>query len=291
MTTEDTPTSDVGEIAALARSTTTPTTLEPGAVVVTSNADGSSAVVDLRDLAGAPPAKHGAPLFTDTESLLAYLKVHQVSGTTLYADDAHFRVVAVIDDHAEAAAAWGDHRAVLEYQATPDWLAWQKIDGELMPQEEFALFVEEQARSIIDPPAADVYEMAEHFEATSGEKFRSTKRLANGQVQLLFDQTVEASAGLNGELTIPETITVRLEPFDGAGAVDLVARFRYRLRGGAVKFGLVLDRPDLVLKEALAREHEKIATGTKLTVLKGKPAPARSDRAQVRVTQLPMPQR
>ena len=94
-------------------------------------------------------------------------------------------------------------------------------------------------------------EMAQSFRVTNNASFRSSKRLASGEQQFMYDETVEAKAGRSGELTVPATFVLLLAPFIGEEERQVVAKLRYRMGGGSFQIGYKLFRPDKVVRDAL----------------------------------------
>lgn len=219
----------------------------------------------------APARKKGTVALTTPASLSQYVNAHKVDGTEIYADWRATKAVAVINDHSAAEPGWGDHRAVLTLQLTPEWKSWLALDGKYMPQTDFAEHIIDTAGDIVDPPTADLLEMAETFQAHSSVQFKSGARLRDGQRQLTYVETVDAQAGRGGNVTIPDAIRLFLAPFDGAEPVEMGARFRYRINGGDLRLGYVLDRPDLVLRTAFAAVVGGVEEQTGITALWGTP--------------------
>jgi len=218
-----------------------------------------------------PLRKRGSVALTTPASLSQYVNAHKLDGTEVYADWRQRRATAVINDHDGASAGWGDHRATLTLQATPEWTAWAALDGKYLPQTDFAEHIIATTADIVDPDAADLLEMAETFTATQSVQFKSGSRLQNGQRQLIYVETIDAQAGPAGNVTIPESILLKLAPFDGAEPVAMGARVRYRINGGDLRIGYVLDRPDLVLREAFATVMAGVESETGITALWGTP--------------------
>lgn len=218
-----------------------------------------------------PRRKKGVVALTTPASLSQYVDAHKGDGTEIYADWRARRATAVLNDHG-GHAGWGDHRAVLTLMATPEWTTWTALDGKYMSQVEFAEHIIDTTADVVDPPAADLLEMAETFTATKTLNFKSGNRLKDGQRQLTYVEVVEAQAGAAGNVTIPDSILLRLAPFDGAEPVEMGARVRYRINDGALRLGYVLDRPDLVLRTAFAAVVEGIEARTGITALWGTPA-------------------
>lgn len=239
--------------------------------------------IDVEKYNQIPHRKTGSVKHRDVESFAQYVNRHrQPDGTTLWANAVGGTVTAVLNDHEQirddqpeitttAFAGWGDHRATLTVEHTPDWLRWLAGDGKLVDQATFAEHLEDLAHTIIRPHAAEMVELAQHFQAARNVDFESARRLDSGEVQLMYRETIGATAGKRGELAIPDQIFIAVEPFAGSERVELTARFRYRLAESAVKLGYRLVRPDKARDEAFAALLDDLSTRVELDVMHGTP--------------------
>lgn len=228
-------------------------------------------VVDLERYLPAPNRKRGVVLVHRAASLAQYVNVHKIDGTELYADEQAATVVAVFNDHAHGSPGWGDHRAALHVRSTPEWKRWKALDGKIGDQETFAEHVEISLLDIVDPPGADMLELAQSFHATKAAIFKSDRRLATGQVQVQYEETLAASAGVQKNMAIPATFTLNLRPFEGSDQYDVTARLRYRLVEGHLRIGYALDRPDEIVRQAFDDVLSDIENLTDIVPLHGQP--------------------
>lgn len=165
---------------------------------------------------------------------------------------------AILNDHrATAVPEWGDHRAQLVVQHTPEWSAWCAMSGQLVDQETFAEFIEDHLADIVAPAAADMLEIAQSLHVARSSEFSSARRLSDGQTQLTYRQDQSATAGATGTMEIPGTVTLSIAPFIGADTQAVTARFRYRLNGGNLKLGIILNHPDRVIDRAVTRMRDQ----------------------------------
>lgn len=206
--------------------------------------DGALRVTSVEKWLLRPARKRGQVEVHDIASLNAYLARHGTTGTTVYADARTRTVTAVIDDHDTANPGWAGHRVTLNVVRTAEWELWRDLSGKLVSQLQFAEVIEDRAVDCLDPDAATMLELAQSFQATRDARFEGGIRLASGETRLSFAETINAAAGRKGDLAIPQVITLALRPFDGTGLYKVPARFRYRVRDGALTLGIVLDRPD-----------------------------------------------
>ena len=209
----------------------------------------------------------------DASSLMDYATTFKNEHTRMYADVQKFRVVAVLDDHGPAAPAWCDHKATLACRFDPDWEKWRDNDRKQMSQTEFAEFIEDQIEQIVSPDdsgmptGAQMLKVATSLEATTDVKFKSGIRLASGQRQISYLETVDGSAGEDGKLDIPEEFSISVAPFEGAKAYTVPARLRYRIQGGQLVMFYALRGRERFERQVFGEILEQIREGTKLPVL------------------------
>jgi uncharacterized protein YfdQ (DUF2303 family) len=229
-------------------------------------------IIDLERFLPAPRRTRGAVELHTAGSLGAYVIRHKdEAATTLYASEKDALVVAVLNDAEAFLPGWGDHRATLRLRQTDPWKHWHGSDGDLMSQTSFAEHIEAGLPEITDPPALDMLELAQTFEAATSVAFKSASRLADGQRALHYEETIEARAGQTGSIVIPKTLGLTIVPYEGSEPFELSARFRYRLNGGKLTLGYVLVRPNDVLRQAFEDALAAIERDTELTAFHGSP--------------------
>jgi uncharacterized protein YfdQ (DUF2303 family) len=242
-------------------------------VIAVADGPGRVRVVDLEPYGPHPRRPKGMRVVYDAASFAAYLRRHEVAATEVYADVQDAKVVAILDSHEAAgtmtgiagAPGWQDHRITLKLTQSPSWLAWAANDGKFLPQEEFAEFAEMQAVDVREPSPADLLELAQRLTMTKGVEYESGQRLADGQTQLVYKETVHARAGQRGDLEIPSVLRLALKPYIGGPTYGVTARFRYRLRGTQLVLGYVLERPDLILESAFGDVVDSLREGQQTT--------------------------
>lgn len=265
-------------VADLAAAGTAPHELDPAKVYSLVVPDGGEQeTLDLGYLLPAPRRTSGLAKFDDAESFTEYYKVHAPADLVfLYASEEKRSVAAVFNDDQAGAPGWRDHRAVLELKHTPEWLHWTSASGRLINQVDFAEHIEAGLAEIVKPTAADMLELAQSFEATSKNEFKSSHRLSSGQRELVYAEKVEAGAGANRKIPIPDTFDLGIAPWIGADRFKVTARLRYRIEGSRLLLGYTLVRPHEVLTDAFSQVLERLGESTGATVLRGAPAPARA---------------
>jgi uncharacterized protein YfdQ (DUF2303 family) len=173
----------------------------------------------------------------------AYFKRFADEDSTVLANQSTNTVVAVLDYHQEdpeatgegPEARWGSHRLILTLQDSDEWKAWAGKNTVHMDQTTFAEFIESNGLDIIAPSAATMREVSRDLKAKNQVEFSSSTRLANGQIQLTYQENIKGSFG-TGDVEVPETFTIKIPIFAGGPLVELVARLRYRINSGKLDF-------------------------------------------------------
>ncbi|MFJ2183411.1 DUF2303 family protein [Streptomyces anulatus] len=255
-----------------------PHQLDPGFIYTIVTPGGGVQKVDLTgpEHTGIPARKSGTTLVRDVDSFLAYFDKHSDESTEVYADVESRTITAVLDAHTANNARWSGHRLELRLRATSAWRAWTSMDGQLVPQGQFAEFIEDNLVDLVEPDSATMLELAESFEATTSAEFQSSQRLDSGQRRFSFVEDVQAKAGHKGEITIPATLTLALRPFEGCEAYRVIARFRYRLdrQKGELRLGFKIERPEDILTSAFEDIRALVDDGIpeEIAVLNGAPS-------------------
>jgi len=266
----------------LTREAVAPREIEPG-LYLAADAETGSRIIDVRDqiqrTKDHPLRKTGAVTLTQHDSFVEYLGKHALPETELWADIDHDRIVAVINAHSgyaedldtEGAAGWGDHRATLQLVTTQDWRDWTDNSGKMLPQTEFAEFVEQHLPNFVRPAAADMLELAQTIKGHTKVSFESSKRVKSGETSIEWREETTAAAGKKGALEIPDTIDLGIQVYEGGTPYRLVARFRYRIGGGQLALGYVLERAGDVHRDAFGQVVQQVAADAERDVWHGTP--------------------
>lgn len=219
---------------------------------------------DKFEYADKPRRKAGTYKVHDAASLVAYLDKHADADTEVWADTVAAKITGVLDANGNTGiddARHEQHRVEYSVLYTEAWKAWKALDGKLVDQSAFAEHIEDRAIDIVRPSAADMLELAQSFRATSDVTFKSSKRLSSGERQLEYREQVDAGAGRDGQMEIPETFDLGLKPFEGAEAFKVVARLRYRIVNGHLAIGYKLERPEDIIRDAFLSVVQKVQEG------------------------------
>lgn len=258
---------DAAVVAELAERSVCPAEVTAGAVdeflVRDSNGTQHIEVIDHEHLLDRPRRRRGTvtALDADSFSLLVTDLGAQNGKTSIYADITVLKLTAILNDH-DVDAGWRDDRVELSIVRTPQWTRWLSLHDKLSEQTAFALHIEENLADIVDPPAADMLELAMSFEATIDATFKSASRLKDGARQFTFNESIEARAGKDGSITVPEGFTISVSPVEGSDPVTVRAKLRFRLNSGQLKIGYSLEDPAGVERKAFDDVVAKVGEST-----------------------------
>lgn len=215
--------------------------------------------------------KSGTVVLASVDSLIQYM-VDQIKPDDAYgyADIAERTITAVFNDQRSAIAGWRDHRAVYKAEHTTEWAMWVNRNKNKFSQLEFAEFIEDNIADLNGEEAGLLLNVATTIAAKTAINFSSAKRLDNGQNQLVYNEVIDATAGANGELKIPQKFTLGIRIFKNGDPYAVTARLKYRMGNGQVSFFYELERPERSVEDAFNTYVEKVATASGYTVLLGK---------------------
>lgn len=226
--------------------------------------------VDLKDLEHHLPAPvriRQAVKVLDAKTFIDYVNRFANAASAVFCNGPEGRTfTAVLDYHQPDQPSWSSHKATYQCPTTVEWSNWRQGDRKKLSQAEFAEFIEENIKDIVQPEgnhaaptAADMLEISRTLEAKKNISFRQGVRLDNGQVQLTYNEQIDGRAGETGQLNIPEQFFIGIRPFLGGEGFCITARFRYRIQEGRLVMWFELVRPDKVLEEAYNAVRKQIA--------------------------------
>ena len=219
-----------------------------------------------------PHRKAGTVQLKSVDSLIDYaVQQSATHNGYIYADPDTCTLTAVFNDHHGAIAGWRDHRAVVKLEFSPEFQTWKGNNKQPKAQDKFAEFIEDNLADLSGPESKILLDVATTIAATTGINFSSAKRLQNGQSQLIYQETIDAKAGADGKLAIPQTFQLGLRIFKNADAWQFTARLKYRLASGGISFHYELDRPERVVETAFAEYTNQVREKSGYTVLIGTP--------------------
>lgn len=237
---------------------------------------GGEDVQSLEHLLVRPLRKKGTVRIQDERSFVLYVNAHKVPGSSIFADPDARLVVGVLDHHtpeiegAPGLPGWGEHRAILQLDKTPEWKAWLQVNRKAMKQGEFAEFLEDNVGDVLSPDGADLMEVVTQLKGLKKVEFTGGVNLSNGEFDLSYSEEVTSTTSRKGKVTVPERLTLKLPLFRNDFPREVRARFRWRLNEGQISFVVVLDKPEKAEDDAMAEIMTRIKGSVAIEVLTGK---------------------
>jgi uncharacterized protein YfdQ (DUF2303 family) len=233
-------------------------------------------VHDLEKTLERPIRKRGTVTMNDAASFIDYFKLHQLA-SRIYGQVDPPKFVAVLNDDRNDEPGWRDHRVVYPCPLSKEWREWKGFAGQPKDQIAFSEFIETHVPDIIsskddEPSGAQMLEVATSFKAQKKVNFASGQRLDNGQVDFVFQEEIQGSAGAKGHIKVPEHFYIGVPVFEGGAPYRIECKLRYRLKDGALSMWFDLVRDHKVLEAAFMDIWNEIAKATETTIWRGMPA-------------------
>ena len=267
---------DIGQLRDLSREAVQPQTSEKIHYLV---APDGSTLISLKDQQyphGLPPERIVANLkMQDAASFCSYVNSFKDGRTRIFADTTigALGFLALLDYHPVSAGdvtapQFLSHRAAFALRHSEEWKLWFGQNDKLIPQAEFAEFLEDNRGDIQSPDPATMLEIAKELQAHSEVNFASKVNLRNGAAVLSYDEQIKASV-TTGQIEVPEHFTISIPVFFGESPIEIKARLRFRISDGKLKFQYKLYRPVEVIAKAFEVARKAIADATTLEVWLG----------------------
>ncbi len=193
--------------------------------------------------------------------------LHSDGSLELWADLDGCRILAILD----GSGGWCRHQATLKLATSPEWDEWMTIDGKLLDQVKFAEFVEDHLSTIGAPDGGTLLDICQTLQGTSGATFKQQTILSNGQRGFRWEETVEAKAGIKGDLKVPGELVLVLRPFQGSDPISVTARLRFRVGPQGMAIGVKLNEPHRVLEDAFEQVVLQVQAASPVFVAYGRP--------------------
>jgi uncharacterized protein YfdQ (DUF2303 family) len=227
-------------------------------VLVTRDAQGRPVSESLEHLLADPVRIAEKQRLGSVASFIGYVNRFKADGTTLFADRAANCVEAALEYHVDAESPRRDgHDVTLGLRHTRAMANWLGAVNKRMSQEDFALFLEDNAIDIVDPGPVAMIEAAAHFRAVKDVQFESKVGLDNGSLRFNYVEEVRAGTSQPGQVAMPEKFTLALTPYEGmleAAAFRLEARVRYTVGRDGLKLWFAIP----LLQRAMDQAFDEV---------------------------------
>lgn len=186
------------------------------------------------------------------DSLVEYVDRFRTEGTTLFANIDTNTIVAVLDYHVNnETRQFGQHVVSLKLPYSEEWKLWKDISGTLMPQLDFARFLEENGCDIIRPAGADLLEAVKDLQSKRKVNFIAAVR-TNSDTES-FEYSDNTDTVTKDGLEVPTRFVLSLPVYFDARQVEVSAFLRNKVEEGRLHLGIKLSRAEQV-RQAMFRE-------------------------------------
>jgi uncharacterized protein YfdQ (DUF2303 family) len=233
-------------------------------------------IVDIEKYQEAPKKIRKNLHFIEVDSFLEYFNEFKISNqpkifSTVNDSGTNFLCIfdydkAAKDDKKSEAPSWNSHTAKLTMAYHRDYANLRNHADKWISQEEFALFIEENAHLFVTPDAASMMELAQELKGNMNVQWQSGKRLSNGQVTMEYIETLDATSR-RGHMDVPEYLDMLCPMYEGFDEKNIKAAFRWKIGGD--KKVLFSFRLLTKVEERRAQEEvkEKLYIETQLPIL------------------------
>jgi uncharacterized protein YfdQ (DUF2303 family) len=208
------------------------------------------------------------------DSLVGYANRYGTDDTILMADIDHNKIVALIDYHSPphddaAIANRVKHTASMVLPLSFEWATWTAKHDKLMPQLDFARFLEENAPDIAAPAGADLLDAIKDLQAKRKVDFRKAVRTSSDNENFEFVDETTVGSKKDGAIEVPTRFLLKIPVYFGRPPVELYAFLRWRLEEGQLLLGVALNRREhvrqaefkLIVTEAAERTKREAVFG------------------------------
>lgn len=231
--------------------------------------DNNRSVISLEPLLARPIRIREQAKLTSVGSFVDYVNLHKNANSIITADEEKNTFKVIVDYHDEQGANNRQHTGALTLERTTPMKVWLEANKRKMSQEQFGLFIEENAADIVDPAAAVMLQVATELRAIKSVDFESKVALDNGSFVFSYKEDVKGSTR-DGQTAVPQTFKIGIVPYRGMSeAYGVTARLRYRVSAQGLEMWYVITELDRVLETAFNEVRDTIATGTGLKVFDG----------------------
>lgn len=199
---------------------------------------------DVTDPDRLPAYAEARSTVDDRASMSAFVNRFATACTVIFADLDAGQIIARLDWHSASERANDEseesslpgpckHSVTLALRVSEEFSRWDKVQGKLLPQAEFAAFLEENAEDISAPQPASIIEISRDLEAVQDVTFKSRTRLENGDHGFVY----ETETRTKGEVKVPREFVLSIPLYHGEAPLDIRCALRYRITPAGLVLG------------------------------------------------------
>jgi uncharacterized protein YfdQ (DUF2303 family) len=241
-----------------------------------------------------PERRKGTATLVDTASFVALINRFKSEHTAVYAlpNRSAPSLTAVFDYHpaggVSSVADWMGHRATYAPDLSDNWKSWVGMNGKLMPQGDFAAFIEDHITDVIVPNLDDpklktfadlvqgrfaepseLIALSRGLQVNVESTVKNAVTLGTGEITVQYEESHRDGTGQ--PINVPNLFVIAIPVFYAGELYRIAARLRYRVLGGKLQWSYLLVRTDLVFDDAFRGIVEMVRKETQAAVFLGSP--------------------
>jgi uncharacterized protein YfdQ (DUF2303 family) len=192
----------------------------------------------------------------DSDSFVRYVKDFQSQDTRIFANvpsaNGAPSFLAILDYHSPEGASWCEHRATYNCSFTEEWRRWMGANRQKMSQADFATFLEENQKLILNPKGAELLEMISTLEGHNNMGVAQALKLSNGKFRLNWEEDVELKGKIGeSSVELPLVIHTGIQMFEGGIGYEFDNRLKYRVESRKITFWYEAVDVHLIIKDGV----------------------------------------
>lgn len=250
-----------------------------------------------------PVRRKGTAELTTLDDFIAHVQRFHAGDSAVFAADSRSApaLTAVYDYHPSgpdnAAARFGEHRAIYRFPLSQEWVAWHAKNNQPMEQGEFYEFLETRILDVAPKPdlanmpapdeatrrfldmarilgadfagAAEIMELARGLQIRVEDVLKDQPNVVSGETTLMYDSKHKDAEGR--PLKVPGLFLVAIPVFNFGAVYRVAVRLRYRVSQGRVKWLYQLHRADWAFDDAFNEACARVAKDTGCPLFRGAP--------------------
>lgn len=230
-----------------------------------------------------PERVKGCAELDSLDSFIKHVNRFKTPSSAVFVDDQ--RMLAVYDYHDRGNPQFGDHQAKYAFPFSPEWLIWNNVNGQSMPQASFAGFIEEHIADVTAPNDKDADRFGElNYTLATPSQLLALSRgllvrvemeavarpnLSTGETEVGYKEQHADATG--APLKVPGGFILLIPAFVDGVLYRIPVRLRYRVASGKVLWSLHMHRADAARRDAIKDSCEKLVDDTSAALFHGSP--------------------
>jgi uncharacterized protein YfdQ (DUF2303 family) len=239
---------------------------------------------------GAPERCLGVAMAQTLEAFIDLTNRHKSDDSAVFASTVPEApsLTTVIDYHTLGhEPQFGEHRVHFPFPISSEWKAWNEQNGEEMSQGELCAFIEDNIADLSAPEdgesraygsmfqttvatPAEIILLSRGLQVRVNTEVKETRVIQSGEAEITFSEAHNDASG--AKLKVPGLFVVAIPMFNGdPEKTRIVARLRYRVSNGRVRWMYQLWRPDLAVIARVRAAIVEVGEKTQLPTFEAKP--------------------